>query len=447
MRKKILALLFPLLLCSLTLSASLWPGNRYDGAGCTHYVTPRAVGPGDDVVEVTDTVRIYFEKGYSRLDVNFGSNRRNLRILVKDIRNILESDSLTCQSILIVGGASPEGNVSNDKRLAEKRAESVKKYLEQKLDIPAGLVSIESVGRDWEGLLQLVIDDDNVPNHWGTAEYLCYIISSIEESDGVENESDHYINKIYHFEDGVPYQYMFDNLFPELRATNVFISYEEPAVVEEEPLPEPEEEVEPEPEEEVVAEEEPASSKRNFYMGIKTNMLYDALLVPNIGAEFYLGRCWSIGADWGYAWWKKDGRSWYWRYYGGDLYLRKWIGKKAKEKPLQGHHLGLYGQMLSYDFETGNKGYLADRWSWAVALEYGYSLPITRRLNIDFGLGLGYMGGEYKKYTAAETQKNRYIWQKTVDRHYFGPTKAEVSLVWLIGRGNHNADKGKKSKN
>ena len=48
-------------------------------------------------------------------------------------------------------------------------------------------------------------------------------------------------------------------------------------------------------------------------------MLYDALLVPNIGVEFYLGKDWSMSANWMYAWWKTDRRHWYWRTYGGDI--------------------------------------------------------------------------------------------------------------------------------
>ena len=79
---------------------------------------------------------------------------------------------------------------------------------------------------------------------------------------------------------------------------------------------------------------------------MKTNMLYDALLVPNIGVEFYLGKDWSVGANWMYAWWKTDRRHWYWRTYGGDMVIRKWLGKAAKEKPLTGHHLAYTGRFL-----------------------------------------------------------------------------------------------------
>lgn len=84
-------------------------------------------------------------------------------------------------------------------------------------------------------------------------------------------------------------------------------------------------------------------------------------------------------------------------------------------------------------------GTLWDKMNYAAGLEYGYSLPIDRRLNIDFTIGVGYWGGTYHEYKPVD---NCYVWQSTKQRHWFGPTKAEVSLVWLIGRGNCNEKKG-----
>ena len=84
---------------------------------------------------------------------------------------------------------------------------------------------------------------------------------------------------------------------------------------------------------------------------------------------------------------------------------------------------------------------MADRWSWATGVEYGYSLPIARRLNLDFAIGIGYHWGEYKEYLPSD---NCYVWQETNNRKYFGPTKAEISLVWLIGCDNYNKEKGEK---
>lgn len=186
-----------------------------------------------------------------------------------------------------------------------------------------------------------------------------------------------------------------------------------------------------------------------FYMAIKTNMLYDVAAVPNIGAEFYLGQNFSIAANYAHAWWKKDAKNFYWRYYGADASLRWWFGKASRIKPLQGHHIGLNYQILTYDFQLGNKGImagmpngnLADRANHIVALEYGYSLPITRRLNIDFSIGAGYHWGIFEEYIPVDGHN---VWQATKRRQYFGPTKLEISLVWLIGCENYNKNKGGK---
>ena len=175
-----------------------------------------------------------------------------------------------------------------------------------------------------------------------------------------------------------------------------------------------------------------------LYLALKTNMLYDVLATPNIGAEFYFRHNLSVAANWHFAWWNMDKRERNWCNYGGDIALRKWFGKRAMQTPLSGHHIGLYGQMLTYDVNLGKTGYLANECNWATGVEYGYSLPIARRLNIDFTLGAGYHWGKFHEYTYIDGHRS---WQATKKRHYVGPTKCEVSLVWLIGSGNYNKDK------
>ena len=193
----------------------------------------------------------------------------------------------------------------------------------------------------------------------------------------------------------------------------------------------------------------PLPVKKPFYMALKTNLLYDAAALPNIGAEFYLGKNWSVGANWTYGWWDKDSSHHYWRAYGGELYGRWWFGEKAHTKPLTGHHLGVFAGIITYDFEFGGKGYMGglpgktlwDRCNRYAGIEYGYSLPVGRRINIDFSIGLGYLGGKVIKYHPSH---DRYIWDKTTNFNWIGPVKAEVSLVWLIGRGNVNMKGGNK---
>ena len=398
--------------------------------------------------EVKDSVRIYFRQGYSTLDLSIRDNRASLERIADSLRKGNTDSVYKLQKVLVVGGASPEGSLALNRRLSEKRAKVLFDYLSRYGELPDSLTLFDYLGRDWHGLLELAEQDPNLPYRQETLEFLRDITRRLP---GGEKVADNHVGRLSRLKGGKPYRYMYKELFPELRASRLYLWYEKiwnplrlPEVAE---LPRPRESVEvyEEPLQPVTLTAAPAP--KPFYMAVKTNLLYDLLLVPNIGVEFYLGKNWSLVGDWMYGWWKKDRIHWYWRLYGGGLTLRKWLGRRAEEKPLTGHHVGIYGQALTYDFETGGRGYMGgepggtlfDRANYAVGVEYGYSLPVGRRLNLDFTLGIGYLGGKYYEYVPMD---DCYVWQTTKNRRYFGPTKLEVSLVWLVGRGNFNKGKG-----
>ena len=245
-----------------------------------------------------------------------------------------------------------------------------------------------------------------------------------------------------------------ENYGYESRSTTINLNYEGvdyPVTINQEATPITELTVTPEPTPEPAPAPAPQPQKKPFYMAIKTNMLYDAVATPNISAEFYLGKGFTLSAGYTHAWWKVDSKNLFWRYYGIDASLRWWFGKSSRIKPLQGHHIGLNYQIMTYDFQFGNKGILAgkpggtlfDRPSHILAVEYGYSLPIARRLNLDFAIGFGCHWGIFDEYIPIDGHD---VWQATKRRMFFGPTKVEVSLVWLIGYGNYNKNKGKGAK-
>lgn len=189
---------------------------------------------------------------------------------------------------------------------------------------------------------------------------------------------------------------------------------------------------------------EPDSERRPFAMSVKTNMLYDLLALPNIGAEVYLGQDWSVAADWMYGWWSNRGKHRYWRAYGGNIGVRWWISENRNASIRQGHHLGVSAGVVTYDFEWGGTGYMGgrphgtlwDRCNYTASVEYGYALPVSRRLNLDFSIGVGYLGGRYIKY---EPQGDNYVCRATRRLNWVGPVKLEIALVWLLGRDNYNS--------
>lgn len=397
-----------------------------------------------------DSIRVYFKQSKHDLDLNLNGNGRELNRIEDKFKSLYADTLYTITKIEVLGAASPEGSVSFNQGLSERRANTLFNYLSKYTDIPDSLKIFKFLGRDWAGLRKMAASDNKIPYKDETVALIDEIILEIEK-DSVARENS--VARLKKLRKGVPYRYMYSNLFPDLRASQLVVWYEKrlnPILVQFETELMTEAEM-PAPEDSVILdipytipEEEP---KKPFYMALKSNMLYDVAAVPNIGAEFYLGKRLSVGLNWMYAWWNTDRRHRYWRTYGGDVYLRYWIGKKAAAKPLTGHHIGVYAQTLTYDFEWGGKGYIGgepggtlwDRAHWGGGLEYGYSLPIGKRLNIDMTLGVGYLGGRYYEYYP---ENGEYVWQATKNRHWFGPTKLEVSLVWLLGRGNSNKKKG-----
>ena len=391
----------------------------------------------------TDTIglKVYFRQGEAILDASFRNNGVRMKAFSGQMR-ALQQDTLShVRNIRIVAGASPEGDTALNKRLAEKRATQIGLFLKEHIRQDGSLLHVSLRNVDWQGLSELVETSDMLYR----TEVLDILYNTPEWITRNGIIVDGRKRQLGMLRGGKVWCYLEEHFFPELRSAGIQIICERECMHAPKPAVEPEQGeeavsiAESQSEPAIIPQSEPCATvpslgQKTFRMALKTNLLYDAALVPNIGAEFYLKRGWSIGGTWMYAWWKSDRVHNYWRTYGGELDIRKYFGSAAMRKPLTGHHLGLYMQGLTYDFELGGTGYLS-HFSYGAGIEYGYSLPIARRLNIDFGIGVGYLGGEYKVYKPID---NCYVWQSTRQRRWFGPTKAEITLVWLLGHGNRN---------
>lgn len=387
-----------------------------------------------------DTARVYFRQNLSVVDTLYVMQGEPVSAFVERNKSRFNDPVFLLKNIQVVGAASPEGALRFNQALAHRRALSVAAYLKEHLNIPDTLLQVTSIGVDWEGLKALVPHLEELPNRPEVMRVL-------------QNESYGHNERLWRLKQinqGIPYRWMYKHVFPLLRYSRVIVSGEVmPVVSEEQPdtlLVSSEEIATPVVSDSLSAQttdfiKTDSVSSPNRYWALKTNALYDAALVPNVGVEVYLGKQWSVSANWMHAWWSNRSKNKFWRIYGGDVEVRRWFGNKAEEKPLQGHHVGIYGQLVTYDLEFGGRGYLGDKWTYGGGISYGYSLPVAKRLNMDFTIGLGYLGGEYKEYLPIE---GHYVWQITKRLHWWGPTKAEVSLVWLLGKGNANSQKGGK---
>ncbi|MDE5839058.1 MAG: DUF3575 domain-containing protein [Paramuribaculum sp.] len=389
--------------------------------------------------EVRDSASIHFRQGKSKIEPSLYGNSQVLDSIIGVYRtDSANSTTKRLKKIIFVGAASPEGSAAINKRLSQKRADNLFNYLSDRVDLPDSLTGFEWEGRDWNGLYAMVQADKNVPDR----DEVLQLIEEITEDIAAHGDNASNLAKIQSLKGGVPYAYMYSRMFPALRASKIYTYYDMPSL-----LSRINGYAYFTPEKVAFDGFTPVvfvkKERKPFYMSLSTNMLYDALALPNIGAEFYLGKNWSIAGNWMYGWWDSDPQHRYWRAYGGYLAVRKWFGKAANEKPLTGNHIGLYAGVVTYDFEFGGTGYMGglpgktlwDRCNTMFGVEYGYSLPISKHLNIDFTIGVGYLGGKYIKYVP---DHDFYVWKETKHLNWFGPTKLEISLVWLLGHDNYN---------
>ena len=397
---------------------------------------------------IQDSLRttIYFRPGYSLLELSYRDNAANMKALTQGIQTIKGNPCVQLQHIRILSAASPEGNSALNKRVAKRRGERLRNYLKETLVLPDSIFTVSSAGEDWQGLAALIAKE-KPPWRNKALQIIRHTPEWVTRNGKVVDGRK---RQLQNLDGGKAWKYMLDNHFYTLRTGAVVVcevktlpAESTPSAAEARPEPasqSPSSPPFPAIPSQVHPDQEPPPVAS--YFALKSNLLYDALLVPNLSLEASIGSGWTLGAGGMLAWWSKDAKHRYWRIYGGDLEIRKYFGTLSKSKPLQGHHLGIYGEFLTYDFEFGAKGYQSKA-TYAAGIKYGYSHPIANRLNLDFALGIGYLHSNYKTYVPKD---GCYVYQETKKRKWLGPTQAEISLVWLLGKGNTNS-KGKGNTN
>ncbi|MDE5554478.1 MAG: DUF3575 domain-containing protein, partial [Muribaculaceae bacterium] len=282
---------------------------------------------------VVDSAEVHFRQSSAELDLDLDANGERLDNLLRQMQIISGQDSTFVLSALrVIGSASPEGSEQINRLLSEQRARTLFDYLATQITFPDSITDFEYLGRNLKGLYNLVASDKAVPSQ---AEVLALLQQAVTGPELSTAESNRLIYQLKMLNDGKPYAYMYRHLFPALRYSYLYVEYEKRANREIDQLVlktiEAEntslcdsvtvenDSVDVVVTEEVIADNLAPKVKPPFYMSVRSNMLYDVAAVPNLGAEFYLGKNFSVKADWMYGWWDSDSRHRYWRIYGGEL--------------------------------------------------------------------------------------------------------------------------------
>jgi hypothetical protein len=418
---------------------------------------------GQSVPSSADTTRTFVVRypfGQANVSERVGENEASLRALQEALRQAMADSSLT--SVQFGGFASPDGPTLVNQRLTARRANALRQWVTQRINLSPYLLPNVSGGvlYDWMTLYRLV-EASSLPDRQE-------VLSLIHRAFESEDPDAACIASLQSLRQGETWRWLRQHAFPLMRNAYALVSVAVPRTMEDgaEAMDQHEEalnqhemiqsDVDDEDAQVALHDEDALSDEgaqvtstddisKPFYLNLRTNLLYDAALVPNVGLEVSLGHHWSLGTNWAWAWWSRRASDRYWRVFGGEVNLRKWFGSA---RPLTGHHVGVYAEALTYDVMlSSHRGFLGGKPgssllshpSWNAGAEYGFCKSIGRRLSLDFSLGVGYFRTTYYQYTPVDVH---YVWTGTKRKSWVGPTKAEISLVWRIGCEGHKEEKG-----
>ena len=405
-------------------------------------------------------ILIHYENNIATPRWDYQSNQASYNTL-SQIIDKLASDSVTVHTIIIEGAASPVGSEAYNNALALRRAEYLKGIISEMEGGDRFHIHTISMGEDWKTFSDHIHQTYNETNR----EEVLAILDSDDSNDEKER-------RLYNLDNGKTWRLLVtEYMAPARNAAVLRIVELEPladlvsasqlnlqgtiAPLEFDALPndyyrEKSEFVEPTTTEKPATEqlatqptitEKPATEQptqvekvtcedttRKLLFALRSNLLVPAL---NLGVEVPIGNHWSVGADYYYPWvWPKRDNKNCFEFLGWGIEGRYWFGRnRTIFNRLQGHSIGLYGYAGYYDFERNYHGHQGEFVN--VGLDYTYAMAVGKRkqLHFEFSLGVGYIYSEARKYTVIEPGAPLISDKITKKIGFFGPTKANISLV------------------
>lgn len=160
--------------------------------------------------------------------------------------------------------------------------------------------------------------------------------------------------------------------------------------------------------------------------------MFDAATALNVELELPVTDRWSIAGEWIFPWWLWSRKQYCLQVLSGNIEGKYWLGKREARPRMTGWFAGLYAGGGLYDIEWGTRGYQGEFFI-AAGLSSGYAHTINKSgsLRMEYSLGIGYLRTNYREYEPMENG-NVLAWKRNGQYTWIGPTRAKISLVWLI---------------
>ncbi len=386
-------------------------------------------------------ISIRYENNVALPCWDYADNRRAYEALVEAVKSLASEES-NVRTLVVTGAASPIGNEAYNSRLALRRAEALRDIIANMEGGERLRIHTISLGEDWNSVRKLLEKQYHEKNRDE--------VLSIVRADIPNDEKERQLQRL---DGGRVWRVLVKNFMGPARSVTAVHIVEQDDLVATQELAGLKSTIEPLrvemmpvaeslpiarksvahsaeiiDEESAIAEQPDAAELRKPVMAVRSNLLVPAL---NVGFEVPIGRNWSVGADYYFPWvWpKKDNKDCF-ELLAWGIEGRYWFGKnRTVFDRLQGHSLGLYGYMGYFDFERNYHGHQGEFVN--VGLDYTYAIAVGKRksLHFEFSLGVGYIYSQARKYTVIEDHGVLISDKITKKVQFFGPTKANISLV------------------
>lgn len=406
---------------------------------------PQLIHAGEDF----DSTKVYFRIGKSAIDPYYRDNAARLQRFEELLRPAMD-DSIV-DKILIHSYASPDGSSQVNERLCRERCNSLVDYMTGRLGVDSSFIESIAEGVAWDELRRMVADDASIP-------YRDEILEALDTPVWVYDNRGRVVDsrkkRLMDLRGGRPYRYLYENVFPDLRnGLAIQINYRVDRENDAAEAARLKAEAEAEEQRRLAAEEaariarqqaeaeaaeaariavaqtvendaQETDSEPIHRLAVKTNMIYDALLMPNLELEYRIDDRWSVALEADVAWWHNNRRHKYYQIAMMAPEGRYWF---KSYKPWHGHYVGLFAGGGKYDLENGARGYKGE--GFLTGASYGFMFPIARNLSLEAEVGIGYLYTRYSEYLPLD---GHYLFQKRSRTNYFGPLKVKFSIVWRL---------------
>lgn len=375
---------------------------------------------------VTDSVTVYFHKESALLDTSYMDNGRRIESFLEYVRLLKKMSADIDLSIQSIGSSSPEGNLTYNRMLAEKRQDRLNRLLQKELGIPSAHIRAHVIDEDWHMLSEEIKADPKVTSK-------DRILEIISEAGSSEESDEETIRRLLKVEYSRPYWYIYHNIFPKLRACRVIVTAEIPDFtrggqdIEEFADAEIESEFVPltfVPDSLPIM---PLPLKRKGDLYIKANAIGYAMAAANIAVEYHFAEDWSICLPF---------------YYSGVDYFKNTLKFRVctlqpevryhipgVEGMFVGAHLGVGWFNMALDGNYRIQDSAGKRPAWGGGLGLGYRMPFRKapRWGIEFSLGAGVYDVRYDKFYNVH---NGAYAGRNIHKVFFGIDNAAVSFTY-----------------